>query len=162
MAGPSEEGDEHEKEAVADPAATGSGPEATTVTGHTVYIDTRTLSGQPNKVTTPREEAELRDTAAHVVSAVDVQSTLTALAAPSGTTPSSTTLTGIANIAVSYTSQGIPTPGESVGSLSPRAMNKAQLRNGSLWLAHTVRSGSFAAIRWYEVSSPSPPTPRRR
>jgi hypothetical protein len=68
------------------------------------------------------------------------------------TTPSSTTFTSIANIAVSYTSQGsIPTPGESVDSLSPRAMNKAQQRNGSLWLTQTVRSGTRAGIRWYEV-----------
>jgi hypothetical protein len=61
------------------------------------------------------------------------------------TTPSNTTFTRIANIAVSYSSQGsIPTPGESVDSLSPRAMSKAQLRNGSLWLTHTVRTGSRA------------------
>jgi hypothetical protein len=68
------------------------------------------------------------------------------------TTPSSTTFTSIANIAVSYSSQGsIPTPGESVDSLSPRAMNKAQQRNGSLWLTQTVRTGGRAAVRWYEV-----------
>ena len=70
------------------------------------------------------------------------------------TTPSSTTFTSIANIAVSYTSQGsIPTPGESVDSLSPRAMNKAQQRLGSLWLTQTVRSGNHAAVRWYEVTN---------
>ena len=68
------------------------------------------------------------------------------------TTPSATTFTSIANIAVSYSSQGsIPTPGESVDSLSPRAMNKAQQRNGSLWLTQTVRTQNHAAVRWYEV-----------
>jgi hypothetical protein len=367
-----EEADEHEEDAVADPAADGSGPQAITVTGHTAFIDTRTLSGRPNKAQKPRAEAELRDASTHDGPAVAVQSGVVALAAapsptinvvgldlntwgsghppdtngvigpnhfvqsvntsvgifskstgarvaaftfddffansgtaecdannggdptvvydvPSGkwviadfawinfntgpyfeciavsagsdpvaatwtfysvpagdgrfpdypkfgsgpdavffttnnfqgnsytgagvyalrrstlgsatlqiqhittsssffsllpanlvdaappagpeyitsiwngrlrvwrfsvnwTTPSSTTFTSIANIAVSYTSQGrITTPGESVDSLSPRAMNKAQLRNGSLWLTHTVHSGSFSGIRWYEV-----------
>jgi hypothetical protein len=70
------------------------------------------------------------------------------------TTPSATTFTQVANIAVSYSSQGsIPTPGESVDSLSPRAMNKAQQRNGSLWLTQTVRTSNHAAVRWYEVTN---------
>ena len=30
-------------------------------------------------------------------------------------------------------------------------MNKAQRRNGSLWLTQTVKSGSASGIRWYEV-----------
>jgi hypothetical protein len=63
-----------------------------------------------------------------------------------------TTFTSIANIAVSYSSQGsIRTPGESVDSLSPRAMNKAQWRNGSLWLTQTVKTSNHAGVRWYEV-----------
>jgi hypothetical protein len=70
------------------------------------------------------------------------------------TTPANTTFTSIANKHVSYSSQGsIPTPGETVDSLSPRAMNKAQLRNGSLWLTHTVHTGSVAGVRWYEVTN---------
>ncbi len=69
-------------------------------------------------------------------------------------TPANTTFTSIANIKVSYASQGsIPTPGESVDSLSPRAMNKAQQRNGSLWLTQTVRTQNHAAVRWYEVTN---------
>jgi len=70
------------------------------------------------------------------------------------TTPSATTFTNIAAIPVSYASQGrIATPGESVDSLSPRAMNKAQQRNGSLWLTQTVRTGNRAGVRWYEVTN---------
>jgi hypothetical protein len=70
------------------------------------------------------------------------------------TTPSATTFTQAAAIAVSYRSQGsIPTPGESVDSLSPRAMNKAQQRNGSIWLTQTVRSSNRAGVRWYEVTN---------
>ena len=60
-------------------------------------------------------------------------------------------LTG--SLSVSYSSVGdIPTPGEAVDSLSPRVMNKAQFRGGSLWLSHTVAAGGTAGIRWYEVT----------
>jgi hypothetical protein len=67
--------------------------------------------------------------------------------------PASTTFTNFSNINVSYTSIGrISTPGEGVDSLSPRVMNKVQQRNGSLWLTHTVASGTVAGIRWYELT----------
>jgi hypothetical protein len=63
-----------------------------------------------------------------------------------------TTFVNNANLTVSYTSVGrINTPGEQVDSLSPRVMNKAQQRGGSLWLTQTVASGSAAGIRWYEI-----------
>ncbi|MGH3716388.1 MAG: hypothetical protein ACRDT4_23445 [Micromonosporaceae bacterium] len=66
---------------------------------------------------------------------------------------SNSTFTLYKSLAVSYSSIGdIPTLGESVDSLSPRVMNKAQLRNGSLWLSHTVAGGSVAGVRWYEIS----------
>jgi hypothetical protein len=69
------------------------------------------------------------------------------------TTPSSTTFSLVSSINVSYTSVGsIPTPGESVDSLSPRIMNKTQQRGGSLWISHTVAAGSTAGVRWYEVT----------
>ncbi|MCW3841550.1 hypothetical protein ONA70_15720 [Micromonospora yasonensis] len=75
---------------------------------------------------------------------------------PNWTTPSATTFTNTANLGVSYSSVGrIPTPGEQVDSLSPRVMNKAQLRNGSLWLSHTVAAGSTSGVRWYEITTPS-------
>jgi hypothetical protein len=65
-----------------------------------------------------------------------------------------TRLTQLASIPVSYTSVGrIPTPGEQVDSLSPRAMNVAEQRGGSLWLTQTVAAGSTAGIRWYEVTT---------
>jgi hypothetical protein len=64
-----------------------------------------------------------------------------------------TTFVHTADLAVTYTSVGrISTPGEQVDSLSPRVMNKAQLRNGSLWLTQTVAAGSAAGVRWYEVT----------
>lgn len=73
---------------------------------------------------------------------------------PNWTTPSSTTFTSAANLAVSYTSIGsVRTRGESVDSLSPRAMNKAQQRNGSLWLTQTVSASSASGARWYEVTN---------
>jgi hypothetical protein len=64
-----------------------------------------------------------------------------------------TRFTQVASLAVSYTSVGrIPTPGEQVDSLSPRAMNLAQQRGGSLWLTQTVAAGSTSGVRWYEVT----------
>lgn len=64
-----------------------------------------------------------------------------------------TRFTQIAGLPVSYTSVGrIPTPGEQVDSLSPRAMNLAQQRAGSLWLTQTVAAGGTSGIRWYEVT----------
>ncbi|HEY3003946.1 MAG TPA: hypothetical protein VGJ44_16495, partial [Kribbellaceae bacterium] len=64
------------------------------------------------------------------------------------------TFTNYANLAVSYSSVGsIPTPGESVGSLSPRVMNKAQLSGSSLWLTQTVAAGGTSGVRWYEVQN---------
>jgi hypothetical protein len=64
-----------------------------------------------------------------------------------------TTFTNTANLAVSYAAVGrVQTPGEQVDSLSPRVMNKAHLRNGSLWLTQTVAAGSTSGIRWYEVT----------
>jgi hypothetical protein len=64
-----------------------------------------------------------------------------------------TTFTNTANLAVSYSSVGrVPTPGEQVDSLSPRVMNKAHYRNGSLWLTQTVAAGTTAGVRWYEVT----------
>jgi hypothetical protein len=64
-----------------------------------------------------------------------------------------TRFTQLAGLAVSYTSVGrVPTPGEQVDSLSPRAMNVAQQRGGSLWLTQTVAAGGTAGVRWYEVT----------
>ena len=48
--------------AVADPDATGHGPQALTVPGHTAFIDTRKLTGKPVKRDKPGTEAELRTT----------------------------------------------------------------------------------------------------
>lgn len=64
-----------------------------------------------------------------------------------------TAFTQRAGLAVSYTSVGsVPTRGEQVDSLSPRAMNLAQQRSGSLWLTQTVAAGGTAGVRWYEVT----------
>ncbi len=59
-----------------------------------------------------------------------------------------------ANLSVSYSSVGrVNTPGEQVDSLSPRVMNKAIQRGGSLWLTQTVAAGSTSGVRWYEVTN---------
>lgn len=75
-----------------------------------------------------------------------------------------TTFVNIANLPVSYASVGrVKTPGEQVDSLSPRAMNKAQLRGGSLWLTQTIAAGTTSGIRWYEVTGlSSTPTIRQQ
>jgi hypothetical protein len=72
---------------------------------------------------------------------------------PDWANAANSTFVNNANLAVSYSSVSrVPTPGEQVDSLSPRAMSKAQLRNGSLWMTHTVAAGSVTGIRWYEVT----------
>jgi hypothetical protein len=66
--------------------------------------------------------------------------------------------TQVAALGISYSSVGsIPTPGEAVDSLSPRAMNQAQQRGGSIWVSQTVAAGGTAGVRWYEVSNLSAP-----
>jgi hypothetical protein len=73
---------QEEEDAAIDPNATGSGPEAFTVTGHSVFIDTRTLASSPTK-RAPRAESELADRATHTDGpAVPVQNTIGTLAAP--------------------------------------------------------------------------------
>lgn len=83
-------------------------------------------------------------------------------------TPTNSTLTGPTSVAVaSYTrpnSVSQPT-GDKLDTLSDRLMNRVQYTaNGtaSLWVTHSVSSGSKAATRWYQVNvSGTTPTIRQ-
>lgn len=78
--------EEGEEEAVADPAAKGTGPVAFTVAGHSAFIDTRTLPAAPPTRRPPKAETELRETGAQGTGpAAPVQTAVTAAAAPSPT-----------------------------------------------------------------------------
>ena len=77
-------------------------------------------------------------------------------------TPTSSTFTGPTDLpATSWSNVNtfIPTPGNSLDSLSSRLMMQNQYvrtaSGESLWLVHTISSGGVAAVRWYEVRNPN-------